>query len=85
MMTYRNMYSSKDFENVMWGKEFYECVSPYTQSAVDYELRKEAISICNEGNIYKRRSMIKRCPEILRGYLEMEVKRIWKIKVDNSK
>lgn len=83
-MTFRNMYSSRDFENVMWGREFYEVVSRATQEAVDFQIRKEAIRICKISNIYERRKNIHQCPEILRGYLEKDIERIWKCVVDNK-
>ncbi|APD21389.1 hypothetical protein Iz_45 [Brucella phage Iz] len=84
-MTYRNMFSQKDFEDVMWGREFYESVSSATKEAVDHTLRNEALRICNIDDVYSRRSAIYECPEILRGYLKVEIERIWKIKIDRKR
>ncbi|AEY69715.1 hypothetical protein V19_46 [Brucella phage V_19] len=79
------MFSQKDFEDVMWGREFYESVSSATKEAVDHTLRNEALRICNIDDVYSRRSAIYECPEILRGYLKVEIERIWKIKIDRKR
>lgn len=78
-------YSTREAREVLAGENQLEFASEPVREHVRHVIRMKAIEICKMRTKQQRHDELDKCPTELRGYLESEVNRVWKIMIDNAK